>query len=76
MRKSRFSESQIVSILNGAEGMASVPCSYHWKSKHVGLEAFDLRRLRELEDENNRLTKLYADMALENRAIKDLLRKL
>ena len=87
MRKSRFSESQIVSILkeneNGRqvkdicrEYGISTACCYQWKSKYGGLEASDLKRLKELEDENNRLKKMYADMALENRAIKDLLGKL
>ena len=45
-------------------------------AKYGGLEASDLKRMRELEDENNRLKKMYADLALENRAIKDLLGKL
>ena len=87
MRKSRFSESRIVSILkeneNGRqvkgicrEHGISTACFYQWKSKYGGLEASDLKRLKELEDENNRLKKMYADMALENRAIKDLLGKL
>lgn len=49
---------------------------YQWKSKYGGLEASDLKRMRELEDENNRLKKMYADLAVENRAIKDLLGKL
>jgi putative transposase len=49
---------------------------YQWKSKYGGMEASDLKRMRELEDENNRLKKMYADLALENRAIKDLLGKL
>lgn len=49
---------------------------YQWKSKYGGLEASDLKRMRELEDENGRLKKMYADLALENRAIKDLLGKL
>ena len=49
---------------------------YNWRSKYGGMEASDLKRMKELEDENNRLKKMYADMALENRAIKDLLGKL
>lgn len=49
---------------------------YQWKSKYGGLEASDRKRMRELEDENNRLKKMYADLALENRTIKDLLGKL
>jgi putative transposase len=49
---------------------------YQWKSRYGGMEASDLKRMKELEDENNRLKKMYADMALENRANKDLLVKL
>ncbi|HMP64775.1 MAG TPA: transposase [Pyrinomonadaceae bacterium] len=49
---------------------------YQWKSKYEGLEAPDLKRRRELEDENNYLKRMYADLELENRAIKDLLGKL
>ena len=87
MRKSRFSESQIVSILRENESGRQVKdicrehgistaCFYQWKSKYGGLEASDLKRLKELAAENNRLKKMYADMALENRAIKDVLGKL
>jgi len=87
MRKSRFSESQIVSILKEGENgrqvkdicrehVISTACFYQWKSKYGGLEASDLKRIKELEDENNRLKKMYADIALENRAVKDLLGKL
>ena len=87
MRKSRFSESQIVSILKEGENGRQVKdicrehgistaCFYQWKAKYGGLEASDLKRIKELEDENNRLKKMYADIALENRAVKDLLGKL
>jgi len=87
MRESRFSESQIVAILKENESGRQVKdicrehgistaCFYQFKSKHGGLESSDLKRLKELEDGNNRLKKMYADMALENRAIKDLLGKL
>ena len=87
MRKSRFSESQIVSILKEGENGRQVKdicrehgistaCFYQWKSKYGGLEGSDLKRIKELEDENNRLKKMYADIALENRAVKDLLGKL
>lgn len=87
MKRSKFSETQIVAILKEGEvgravveicrehGIASATY-YQWKSKYGGLEASDLKRMRELEDENNRLKKMYADLALENRAIKDLLGKL
>ena len=46
------------------------------KSKYGGMEASDLKRMKELEAENNKLKRMYADMALENQAIKDLLGKL
>ena len=46
---------------------------YKWKSKYGGLEASDLKRLKELEYENSRLKKMYADLSLENLALKDLI---
>lgn len=87
MKRSRYSETQVVGILKEGEAGRAVAeiCRehgisnatyYQWKSKYGGLEASDLKRMRELEDENNRLKKMYADLALENRAIKDLLGKL
>ena len=87
MRKSRYSESQIASILKEAvngrkvkglrrEHGISTACFYQWKSKCGGLQASDLRRLKELEAEDNRLKKMDADMALEHQAMKYLLVKL
>ena len=86
MKKSRFSETQIVAILKQADsGMAvkdlcrrggiSVATYYQWKSKYGGMEASDLKRVRELETENARLKRLYADLTLENAAMKDLIAK-
>lgn len=86
MKKSRFTETQIVSILKQADaGMLvkdvcrqagiSVPTYYQWKSKYGGLEASDLKRVKELEAENAKLKRLYADLALENAAMKDLIAK-
>ena len=86
MRKSRFSENQIISILKDVEkGRAlrdvcrehsiSEATYYQWKSKYGGMEASDIRRLRELEDENSRLKQMYADLSLENRALKDVIAK-
>lgn len=85
MRKSKFSEAQIVAILR--EGEAGVPVAkvlrkhgisrptfYLWKAKYgsAGVPP-ELQRLKALEQENARLKRMYADMALENAAIKDVL---
>ena len=87
MKRSKFTETQIVSILKLVEKGAKVTdiCRehgissatyYQWKSKYGGLEASDFKRLREVEAENAKLKKMYAELALENAAIKDLLGKL
>ena len=84
MKKSRFTESQIVGILKeGEAGLAvaqltrkhgiSAATYYHWKSKYGGASVAELRRLRELEAENAKLKRMYAELALENTAIKDVL---
>ena len=86
MRKSRFSESQIVKILKQYEGGRSVSdlCKehgisqatfYNWKSKYGGMDASQLKRLKELEEENVRLKKMYAERSLENEAMKNLIEK-
>jgi len=86
MKKSRFTETQIVSILKQQEGGLSVKdiCRehglseatfYNWKSKYGGMEASDVRRLKDLEEENSQLKKMYADLALDNRILKDLFTK-
>jgi len=86
MRKSKFSESQIVQTLKQVEGGRQVKdvCRelgisdatyYVWKSKYAGMEASDVRRLRELEEENARLKRMYADLALEVTALKDVIAK-
>ena len=86
MKKSRFTESQIVAMLK--EGEAGVPVAqltrkhgisaatyYHWKSKYAGAGVAELKRLRELEAENSKLKRMYADLALENAAIKEVLNR-
>lgn len=86
MGKSRFTESQIITILKEVEKGRTVKdvCReysvsdatyYQWKSKYGGMEASHIRRLRELEDENRRLKQMYADLSLENRALKDVIAK-
>jgi putative transposase len=86
MKKSKFSDTQIVSILKEAEaGMPvkevcrqhqiSSACYYKWKSKFGGLSVSELRRNRELEAENSKLKRMYAEKAMENHALKDLIEK-
>jgi len=86
MRKSRFSESQILSILKEADAGMKISdlCRQHgisdatyysWKSKYGGMDASELKRMKELEAENAKLKRMYADLALENTAMKDLIAK-
>lgn len=83
MRKSRFSENQIVGILKEVEAGRQVKevCRehgipdatyYQWKSKYGGMEVSDIKRQRELEGENRKLKLMVADLSLENRAIKEV----
>lgn len=84
MRTSRFTESQILAVLK--DGEAGMPIAeiiathgisrntyFAWKSKYAGATLSELRRLRELEAENAKLKRMYAELALENAAIKDVL---
>ena len=84
MRKSRFTEAQIMAILG--EGEAGLPVAevcrqhgispatyYQWKSKYAGMSVNELKRVKELEAENAKLKRMYAELALENVAIKDVL---
>lgn len=84
MKKSRFTESQIVAILKeGDAGIAPADLArkhgisratyFNWRSKYGGVTVNELRRIKELEAENSKLKRMYADLALENAAIKDVL---
>ena len=86
MKRSRFSESQIIGILKEAEaGMAvkkvcrkrgiSSPTYYKWKSKYGGLDRSQLKRLKELEAEVAQYKRMYAELAHENYALKELIEK-
>ena len=86
MKKSRFSEAQIIGILRQQgqgqtvaqicrEHGLSEPTFYQWKNKYGGLEVTELQRLKHLEDENRRLKQLVADLSLENQVVKEVLRK-
>jgi putative transposase len=87
MKQGRFSEEQIIAILKEAEaggtkiaelcrrhGIADATF-YNWRSKYGGLEVSELRRWRQLEEENRRLKTIVADQALDLRALKDVLAK-
>ena len=86
MKKSTFTESQIVAILaEGEAGMPvldvcrkhgiSSPTYYKWKNKYAGVSASELKRIKDLEAENSKLKRMYSELALENAAVKDVLTK-
>ena len=86
MRKSRFTESQIISILaQQDQGIKvseicrqhgiSIPTFHNWKSKYSGMDVNQLKKLKELELENSRLKKMYAELSLVHHAFKDAVEK-
>lgn len=86
MRKSKFSESQILKAIKENESGRSVDelCRelgiaqgtfYNWRKKYAGMEVSQLKELKSLQDENAKLKRMYADLALQNTMLKDVLGK-
>ncbi len=86
MRKARFTEHQIIAVIKLVEAGRTVKdvCReagiseatwYNWKSGYGGMEASDIKKIKALEDENRRLKQMFADLSLENRALKDVIEK-
>jgi putative transposase len=86
MKKSRFSEAQILAILKEHEsGIGTAELTrkhgisdatfYNWKKKYGGMELQEMRRLKQLEEENSKLKRMYANVSLEYEALKDLVAK-
>jgi putative transposase len=86
MRKRKFTESQIIGVLKEGESGVSVPdlCRRHgivnstyytWKSRYGGMTVAELKKLKELEDENRKLKNMYANLSLEHQILKDIVEK-
>jgi putative transposase len=86
MKKKRFTEEQITKVLREYEGGRQIKdlCRelgitastfYNWRKKYAGMDSSQLKRLKELEAENKKLKQMYADAALDNRALKDVISK-
>lgn len=86
MKKTKFTETQIVKAIKEAESGRSVAdisrelginpqTFYNWKKKYSGMDGEHLKRLKELEEENRKLKNMYADLALDNKMLKDVLSK-
>jgi putative transposase len=86
MKKSRYSETQIIKVLKEVEAGRQVKdvCReygvsdatyYNWKSKYGGMEASDVKRLKSLEDENQKLKQMFADLSLDHKILKDVIEK-
>ncbi len=86
MKQARFTESQIVAILKQQDSGQTVTqitrehgiseaTFYNWRAKYGGMQVSEVKRLKELEDENRRLKKMYAELSLQNEIIKEALAK-
>jgi len=86
MKKSKFTETQIVKALKEHEGgrsaedicrdlVISRPTLYNWKSKYGGMESSDVKRLKELEESHSRLKRMYAELSMDHNILKDVIAK-
>jgi len=86
MKKSRYSETLIIKVLKEVEGgrLVKEVCReygisdatyYNWKSKYGGMEASDIKRLKELEEENRQLKHMYAELSLDHKILKEIIEK-
>jgi len=86
MKKSRYTETQIIKILKAVEGgrLVTEVCReygisdatyYNWKAQYGGMGAFDVKRLKALEDENRRPKHMYAELNLDRKILKDIVDK-
>ena len=86
MKRTRFTENQIINVLKEYESGKSMvdlcreqgiskATFFNWKKKYGGLEASELKRIKELEQENSRLKKMYADLSLDYQIVKEVLKK-
>lgn len=86
MRKARFTAHRIIAVIKSVEAGRTIKdvCQeagiseatyYNWKSRYGGMEASDIKKIKDLEDENHRIKKMFADLSLKNRALKDVIEK-
>lgn len=86
MKKTRYTENQIVKALKEVEGGSNIKdlCReleiseatyYNWRSKYGGMEASDVKKLKDLEAENQKLKQMYAELSLDNKALKEIVEK-
>lgn len=86
MKRTKFTENQILAALKKQEAGVSAkdiaremgvsePTIYNWKAKYGGIEPSDIKRLKDLEEEHAELKKMYAELSIEHRAMKNLIEK-